>query len=76
MTSPPSSTTSSGPVPPAWLMGIVERGKGKSDVGRNQSGLGGTLGVLAAWERRFLRRWSLPFGLSAIVIARRPRASS
>ncbi len=63
-------------VPPAWLMGIVERGKGKSDVGRNQSGLGGTLGVLAAWERRFLRRWSLPFGLSAIVIARRPRASS
>ncbi len=59
-------------VPPAWLMGIVERGKAKSDVGRNQSGLGGLLGVLAAIERRFLRRFSLPFGLSAIVIARRP----
>lgn len=59
-------------VPPAWLMGIIERGKGKSDVGRNQSGLGGLLGALASAERRFLRRFSLPFGLSAIVIARRP----
>jgi SAM-dependent methyltransferase len=60
-------------VPPAWVMGKIERGKGKSDVGRNESGLGGTLGVLASLERRFLRRWSLPFGLSAIVIARRTR---
>lgn len=59
-------------VPPAWLMGIVERGSAKSDVGRNQSGLGGVLGVLASLERRFLRRFSLPFGLSVIVIARRP----
>jgi hypothetical protein len=60
-------------VPPAWVMGKIERGKGKSDVGRNESGLGGTLGLLASLERRFLRRWSLPVGLSAIVIARRPR---
>jgi ubiquinone/menaquinone biosynthesis C-methylase UbiE len=59
-------------VPPAWLMGIIERGKAKSDVGRNQSGLGGVLGALASLERRFLRRFSMPFGLSAIVIARRP----
>lgn len=59
-------------VPPAWLMGRIERGRAKSDVGRNQSGLGGLLGVLASVERRFLRRFSLPFGLSAIVIARRP----
>jgi len=59
-------------VPPAWLMGIIERGKAKSDVGRNQSGLGGVLGGLASLERRFLRKFSLPFGLSAIVIARRP----
>jgi len=59
-------------VPPAWVMGIVERGKAKSDVGRNQSGLGGLLSVLASLERRFLRRFSMPFGLSAIVIARRP----
>ena len=59
-------------VPPAWLMGIIERGKAKSDVGRNQSGLGGALGALASLERRFLRKFSVPFGLSAIVIARRP----
>ncbi len=59
-------------VPPAWMMGIIERGKAKSDVGRNQSGLGGVLGALASLERRFLRRFNLPFGLSAIVIARRP----
>lgn len=59
-------------VPPAWLMGIIERGEAKSDVGRNQSGLGGALGALASLERRFLRRFSIPFGLSAIVIARHP----
>ena len=59
-------------VPPAWLMGIIERGTAKSDVGRNQSGLGGVLGALASLERRFLRRFSMPFGLSAIVVARRP----
>jgi len=59
-------------VPPAWLMGIIERGKAKSDVGRNESGLGGILGAFASLERRWLRRFSIPFGLSAIVIARRP----
>ena len=59
-------------VPPAWLMGIIERGEAKSDVGRNQSGLGGLLGALASVERRLLRKYSMPFGLSAIVIARRP----
>jgi ubiquinone/menaquinone biosynthesis C-methylase UbiE len=60
-------------VPPAWVMGIIERGKAKSDVGRNQSGLGGVLGALASLERRWLRRFSMPYGLSAIVIAVRPR---
>ncbi len=59
-------------VPPAFVMGIVERGKGRSDVGRNQSGLGGLLSAIASVERRFLRRCNLPFGLSAIVIARKP----
>lgn len=59
-------------VPPAFVMGIVERGKNRSDVGRNQSGLGGLLGWAAAAERRLLRRFNLPFGLSAIVIARKP----
>jgi len=40
---------------------------------RAVAGLGGLLGAMAAIEQRFLRRFSLPFGLSAIVIARRPR---
>lgn len=58
-------------VPPAALLSLVERGEQTSDVGRNQTGLGGALGALAAAERRFLRRFDLPFGLSAIVIARK-----
>lgn len=59
-------------VPPAFVMGVVERNRAKSDVGRNQSGLAGLLGLCASLERRMLRRWDLPFGLSAIVIARKP----
>lgn len=59
-------------VAPAWLMGIAERGRTKSDVGRHQSGLRGSLGLLASLERHWLRRRSIPFGLSVIVIARRP----
>lgn len=59
-------------VPPAFVMGIIEKNKAKSDVGRNQSGLGGLLGTLAAVERRLLKRVRLPFGLSAIVVARKP----
>ena len=53
-------------------MGIVERGKNKSDVGRNESGLGGLLGQVARAERALLRRVSLPFGLSVIAIGRKP----
>ena len=59
-------------VPPAAVMGILERGKKKSDVGRNQGGLGGLLGQIARAERLVLRRVSLPFGLSVIAIGRRP----
>jgi SAM-dependent methyltransferase len=59
-------------VPPAAVMGIVERGKSKSDVGRNESGLGGLLGQVARAERAMLRRVSLPFGLSVIAIGRKP----
>lgn len=59
-------------VPPAALMGVIERGRRKSDVGRNETGLGGVLGGLASLERRLLRRVDLPFGLSAIVVARKP----
>jgi SAM-dependent methyltransferase len=59
-------------VPPAYAMHIFERGSAKSDVGRNQSGLGGALGAVARMERRFLRRFNLPVGLSSVVIARVP----
>jgi SAM-dependent methyltransferase len=60
-------------VPPAYAMHLFERGKAKSDVGRNQSGLGGVLSVAARAERRVLRRFDLPVGLSSIVVARAPR---
>ena len=59
-------------VPPAYAMHLFERGKGKSDVGRNQSGLGGTLALAARAERRLLRRFNVPVGLSSIVVARCP----
>jgi SAM-dependent methyltransferase len=60
-------------VPPAYAMHIFERGKAKSDVGRNQSGLGGALSLAARAERRMLRRFNVPVGLSSIVVARSPR---
>jgi SAM-dependent methyltransferase len=59
-------------VPPAAVMGVVERGKNKSDVGRNEGGLGGVLGLVARAERGLLRRVSVPFGLSVIAIGRKP----
>ncbi len=59
-------------VPPAALMAVVERGRSTSDVGRNQSGLGGSLGALAKLERAWLRRWNLPAGLSVLTIGRKP----
>ena len=59
-------------VPPAAVLGVIERGAPKSDVGRNESGLGGLLGWIARGERRVLRRFDLPIGLSAIAVARKP----
>ena len=53
-------------------MGMVERRSNKSDVGRNESGLGGVLGQVARLERVLLRRVNLPFGLSVIAIGRKP----
>jgi SAM-dependent methyltransferase len=61
-------------VPPALLLRLIERGRTSSDVGRNQSGLGGLAGRIAAAERRVLRRWNIPFGLSAVVVAVKPSA--
>lgn len=60
-------------VPPAWLLSKFEKvSDSKSDVGRNQSGLFGLFGLLARAERAWLRRGTLPWGLSAIVVARKP----
>ncbi len=59
-------------VPLAAILGAIERGNDKSDVGRNESGLGGVMSGLARLERRLMRRIDLPFGLSAIVLARKP----
>ena len=59
-------------LPPAALLGLLERGSAKSDVGRNESGLGGLLGAAARIERRLLHRIDMPAGLSAIAIGRKP----
>lgn len=56
-------------VPPAFALKVIERDRVRSDVGRNQSGLGGTAARLAAVERRVLRGHDIPFGLSAVVVA-------
>jgi SAM-dependent methyltransferase len=59
-------------VPPAAVLAVIERGRQTSDVGRNESGLGGVMGALARVERAALRRTDLPTGLSAIAIAVKP----
>jgi SAM-dependent methyltransferase len=59
-------------VPAAAALQVVERGKAHSDVGRNESGLGGAFANLAKAERAWLRRRSLPAGLSVLAIGRKP----
>jgi SAM-dependent methyltransferase len=59
-------------VPPAAVLALLERGRETSDVGRNESGLGGLLGVLARGERALLRRLDLPTGLSVLALGRKP----
>lgn len=58
-------------VPAAAVKAALERGRTSSDLDRHEGGLGGVLGRVAAAERRLLRRASLPFGLSVLVVARR-----
>ena len=58
-------------VPPAAVLALVERGEPQSDVGRNESGLGGVFGALATAERRLLRRVDLPAGLSVLALGRK-----
>jgi SAM-dependent methyltransferase len=59
-------------VPPAAALAVLERGRTTSDVGRNESGLGGIMAWLAAGERAVLRHANLPTGLSVISIAKKP----
>jgi SAM-dependent methyltransferase len=59
-------------VPPAFVKSLLERGEVASDLDANPGGLGGLLGAAARAERALLRRTDLPFGLSAITVARRP----
>ena len=58
-------------VPPAAVLAVLERGRSTSDVGRNESGLGGAMPALAELERALLRRVDLPTGLSAIAVGRK-----
>ncbi|HUF98411.1 MAG TPA: methyltransferase domain-containing protein [Ilumatobacter sp.] len=59
-------------VPPAAALAVIERGKATSDVGRNESGMGGLFASFARAERALLRRVDLPTGLSAIAVAIKP----
>lgn len=59
-------------VPPAFVKSVLERGEVASDLDGHAGGLGGTLATVARGERALLRRTDLPFGLSAITLARRP----
>ena len=59
-------------VPPAAVIKMLDRDGATSDVGRNQSGLGGLAAKVASLERRWLARHDLPFGLSAVVLATKP----
>ena len=58
-------------VPPAAVLAVLERRRATSDVGRNESGLGGAMPALARIERSLLRRFDLPTGLSAIAVGRK-----
>lgn len=59
-------------VPPAAAKAVFERGTSASDLDRNQSGLGGALGVAARGERALLKRMNLPAGLSVFAVGRKP----
>lgn len=63
-------------VPPAWVLSKFFGSRSGSDLSSNSSGLFGLFGALAAAERWFVRRMSIPFGLSVVVIGRKPSAPS
>ena len=56
-------------VPPAAILSVVQRGSSKSDLSHHQSGGGGLALRVAGVERRLLKRFTLPTGLSVAAIA-------
>ena len=61
-------------VPPAFLKSLIERGDSASDLDGGGRRVGRLLSTLATIERRVIRRVSLPFGLSIVVVATKPAA--
>lgn len=59
-------------VPLAWVRSKLPRANKTSDLSNNASGLFGLLGALARVETRFVARRSIPFGLSVLVLGRKP----
>lgn len=59
-------------VPPAVLTSFVERDRSASDLDRGGRWSGGVFTSMAAIERRLIRRTAQPFGLSMMVVARKP----
>ncbi|MCC7077251.1 MAG: class I SAM-dependent methyltransferase [Acidimicrobiia bacterium] len=60
-------------VPPATVKALTERKRTRSDLETSSTGLGGILPRVARLERRWLERHDLPAGLSAVVLAAKPR---
>jgi len=59
-------------VPPAFLKSLIERDGSASDLDGGGRRVGRALEFIAALERRVIRRISLPFGLSVLVVASKP----
>jgi len=59
-------------IPLAWVRSKLPRSNKSSDLSNNASGLLGLLGTLSRVETRLVARRSLPFGLSVLVLGRKP----
>jgi hypothetical protein len=57
-------------VPPAAVLGAVDRDGRSSDLDRSGGTASGALAVAAGAERAVLRRVPLPFGLSVLAVGR------
>jgi SAM-dependent methyltransferase len=62
-------------VPPALAKALVDRRRTSSDLEDGGGWLRRPLLGLAAFERAVITRWSVPFGLSVIVVATKPKGA-